>query len=420
MGFAIIHEGIFAMIIERFRQLPFLAILFSALVIGGCGQPADTGKPREAPRVTVAHPTIRSLVDEDDYNGWLEAYRTVEVRSRVRGHIQKVHFKDGDIVKKGQPLFDLDPAPFEAQVKQSEAEMKSFEAQKAAAEKDVARYRALVPSGAASKQQLEKAEADVGSYDAQIAAKRAEVERYQLDLKYARITADLDGRISKAAMTEGNLVNAGGSDPLLTTIVSIDPIYVDFNIDERAMQHYQQLNAARRGDDKKQTLREQHVPFFFGLDTETGFPHEGKLVFADNKYRSGTGTILVRGEAPNKDGQLIAGSRVRVRIPVSDYYDAVVVPDSAVLADQDHRYLLVLGKDNVVVRRDITPGRLLDDGMRVVLPASNEKKENTKQWLAQWKDTWIITVGLQRARIGYPVTPLNAKGEAIGAATAAK
>ena len=116
------------------------------------------------------------------------------------------------------------------------------------------------------------------------------------------------------------------------------------------------------------------MPFSFGLDTEKGFPHEGHLVFADNKYTEGTGTILVRGVAENPDGRLIPGSRVRVRVPVSDKYEAAVVPDTAVLSDQDRKYLLVLGKDNVVLRRDITPGRLLDDGMRVILPAPGEEK----------------------------------------------
>jgi multidrug efflux pump subunit AcrA (membrane-fusion protein) len=181
------------------RSLLPLSVL-AAFAFVGCSNKVGPEKQKEAPRVTVAHPVIRSLVDEDDYNGWLEAFKTVEVRARVRGHIKKVYFNDGDLVKKGQPLFDIDPAPFQAQVKQAEAEMKAFDAQKVAAEKDVARYRAMLPSGAASKQQLEKAEADVGSYDAQIAAKKAEVERFELDLKYAKITADLTGRISKAAL----------------------------------------------------------------------------------------------------------------------------------------------------------------------------------------------------------------------------
>ena len=160
----------------------------------------------------------------------------------------------------------------------------------------------------------------------------------------------------------------------MTTIVAIDPIYVDFNVDERAMQHYQEIGAGRQGKDKQQSLREQKMPFHFGLDTEKGFPHEGHLVFADNKYTEGTGTILVRGVAENPDGRLIPGSRVRVRVPVSDKYEATLVPDTAVNTDQDQKYLLVVGEDNVVKRQNVRLGRLLDDGMRVILEPEAEGK----------------------------------------------
>jgi multidrug efflux pump subunit AcrA (membrane-fusion protein) len=201
---------------------------------------------------------------------------------------------------------------------------------------------------------------------------------------------------------------------VLTTIVAVDPIYVDFNDDERAMQRYQEIAASRPGKDQRQSLREQKMPLSFGLDTEKGFPHQGYLVFADNKYVEGTGTIMVRGAAPNPEGRLIPGSRVRVRVPVSDKYEAALVPDSAVLSDQDRKYLLVLGKDNVVLRRDVTPGRLLDDGMRVILPAPGEEKAaGSKDWVKNWEGVWLITLGLQRARIDYPVQPLEANGQPV-------
>jgi len=402
------------------RSSDFLLVL-AALTLAGCGRTTGSDKSKEAPRVTVAHPVVRELQDEDDYNGWLTAFKTVEVRARVRGHIKKVHFNDGEIVKEGQPLFDLDPAPFDANIKQAEAQAKALDAQKAAALKDVARYAALIQSGGATKQQLDKAQADADSYDAQIAAKQAEVERLQLDLKYAKITAELAGKISKAALTEGNLVNAGGSDPLLTTIVASDPIYVDFNVDERAIQRYQEIGAARAGTGQRPSLRDQKIAFSFGLDTEKGLPHQGHLVFADNKYTEGTGTILVRGVAKNPDGRLVPGSRVRVRIPVSDKYEAAVVPDAAMLSDQDRRYLLVLGKDTTVLRRDITPGRLLDDGTRVILPAPGEELAAGRQeWTENWGREWVVTLGLQRARVGNPVQPLDASGQPVDTSGAAR
>ena len=166
------------------------------------------------------------------------------------------------------------------------------------------RYTELLKSGGASRQQLEKAQADAQAYDAQIAAKMEEVKRFELDLEYAKITAALAGKIGKANLVEGDLVNAGGTDPLLTTIVAVDPIYVDFNVDERAIQRYQEISARPAGQGQEQPLREQKITFSFGLDTEKGFPHEGNLVFADNKYAEGTGTILVRGVAENTDGLL--------------------------------------------------------------------------------------------------------------------
>ena len=205
---------------------------------------------------------------------------------------------------------------------------------------------------------------------------------------------DLPGEISRAMLTEGNLVNAGGSDPLLTTIVSIDPIYVDFNVDERAMQHYQEIGAGRQSKDKQQLAprAKDSVPLRPGHGE--GFPHEGRLVFADNKYAEGTGTILVRGVANNPDGRLIPGSRVRVRVPVSDKYAATLVPDTAVNTDQDQKYLLIVGEDNIVKRQNVRLGRLLDDGMRVILEPELKANE------------WIIVEGMELARLNYPVEPV--------------
>ena len=268
-------------------SLSFVCVL-AAFAVAGCGHDAGSTKPKEAPWVTVAHPVARDLMDEDDYNGWLTAHDTLEVRLRVRGHIQAIHFKDGDIVRKGQLLFELDPRPFQVEIDQALANAKALEAQKVAVEKDVVRYTELLKSGGASRQQLEKAQADAQAYDAQIAAKMEEVKRFELDLQYSKITADLGGKISKANLSEGNLVNAGGSDPLLTTIVSIDPIYVDFNVDERAMQHYQEIERRPAGQGQATIPpRSRRCHSTFGLDTEKGFPHEGHLVFADNKYRGG-------------------------------------------------------------------------------------------------------------------------------------
>lgn len=374
--------------------------LILGLAVAGCGRSPASTEPPPPPKVDVGHPVTRELTDEDDYNGWLQASAVVEVRARVRGHIQKIHFQDGDLVKAEQPLFELDPRPFQVQIDQAIARSKALEAQKVAAVKELARYTELVKSGSVSKSELEKVQADAESYDAQIAAKQEEVKQYQLDLEFSRITAAIAGRISRAELTEGNLVNAGGSDPLLTTIVAFDPIYVYFSVDERSLQRYMKARRTPEGQAPTTALRELKMPFRFGLDSDEGYPHSGLIDFADNRVDPDTGTIEMRGVVDNKQGLFVPGSRVRVRVPVSEPYSVVVVPDTAILSDQDKRYVLVVDDKNVVSRRDVMPGKLLDDGTRVVLPDASGKA-------AAAPEEWIIVDGLQRARINYPVEPVK-------------
>ncbi|MBL8849734.1 MAG: hypothetical protein JNG89_08620, partial [Planctomycetaceae bacterium] len=196
-----------------------------------------------------------------------------------------------------------------------------------------------------------------------------------------------------------------GSDPLLTTIVAVDPIRVYFAVDERALLEYRQKR--RPGSENAaegNPLKESQVPFEFRLETDDTFVNKGVLDFADNRIDPQTGTIEVRGESANADGMFLPGARVRVRVPVSDAYNAMLVPDSAILSDQDKKYLLCLNAENVVVRRDVKLGRLLDDGMRVILPGA-EPEQNIAL------TDWLIVNGLQRARINYPVQPMDANGE---------
>lgn len=389
----------------EWRSVRLLLLVVGGLA-AGCKQPIEAPK-KSVPRVTVGHPIARELTDEVEFGGWVAPVATLEVRARVRGHIDKVHFKDGDMVTKGQVLFSLDPRPFQAQIDQSKAQIQAFAAQKLAAEKDVARYTALVQSGGATKQQLEKSEADVKVYDAQIAAQTEVMREQQLNLEFAEVTSTIDGRIGRAMMTEGNLVNAGGSDQLLATVVTVDPVYVYFNVDERTLQRWQKLRAAsgETEADSPKTLRERKLPFRFALDADEDFPNEGLLDFADNQFDATTGTIQVRGRVTNPDGKFVSGQRAKVRVALGKPYQALVVPETAVLSDQEKRYLLVLGPDNVVIRRDVTPGRLLDDGMRVVRSATDE---------ALGTNDWIITQGLQRARLNDPVEPIDADGKPAG------
>jgi multidrug efflux pump subunit AcrA (membrane-fusion protein) len=179
-------------------------------------------------------------------------------------------------------------------------------------------------------------------------------------------------------------------------------MYVEFAVDERSLQRYMKDRQPASPDEPRVPLREQKIPFRFALDSDTGFPNEGIIDFADNQVDTETGTIPLRGVADNKQGLLVSGSRVRVRLPVSEPYSAVLVPDTAILSDQEKRYVLVVNDKNVVSRRDVTLGRLLDDGMRVILP--EQEKSGAA---AVSPEEWIIVQGLQRARINYPVDPVK-------------
>lgn len=379
------------------RLLVTLVGLLALVGAGGC----DTSAPvtqQPPPKVSVEHPQTRALVDYDDYNGWMEAPEVVEVRARVRGHIQKVYFTDGQLVKEGDLLFELDPRPFQQEIDRSVENVGIYEAQLKYALVEEKRMHQMQTQAVASGIEVESAEAKARSLEAQVEAQKKEVERDRLELEYARIDAPIAGRIGRALMTEGNLVNAGGSDPLLTTITAVNPMYIYFNVDERALQRY----AKTRPESAKPRdgmLKDLKIKVQFGLETDEGYPHEAILDFADNVVNRQTGTILARAEANNDKGLLVPGSRVRIRLPIGDAAEVLLIPDTAILTDQDRKYVLVVDDRNVVQRLDVNPGRLLDDGMRVILPSSKGQTISANDW--------IVVLGLQMARINYPVEPVR-------------
>lgn len=371
----------------------------------GCA-PEPTAVETPPPKVTVARPEVRELTDYDEYNGWTAPSQVVEVRSRVRGHIVKVDFTDGEIVEAGKLLFELDPQPFEAEIGRAESQVEIARAQLEQAIKEEARQQRLFEQQAGTAQEYELSVARRKTWEAQVSSALDEVKRRQLDAEYARITAPIGGKISRALLTVGNLVNAGGGDPLLTTVVALDPIHVYFNVDERSLLRYRQR---RNNSDAGQLkpLKQSEIPFEFGLETDSGFPHQGVLDFADNRIDPATGTIEVRGRAENADGRFIPGGRVRVRVAVSQPYQGILVPDVAILTDQNRKYLLCLNDQNIVLRRDVKPGRLLPDGMRVILPAGDGAQELRPE-------ERVIVLGLQRARLNYPVEPVDEQGNVAG------
>jgi multidrug efflux system membrane fusion protein len=386
----------------RYQLKLSIAVLFlAALVVNtGCSSkpPAPTA---EAPKITVQHPESRKLTDVDTYNGWLDANETQEVRARVRGEIIEVKFKDGDIVAEGQPLFQLDPRPFQYDRDRIEDRIKVYQAQQVAAEKELARLEELEKKGGATKRQIEKADADVKSLAAQISGTENERNSADLNLKFCEIKAAIGGKIGKAMLTKGNMVNAGGSDPLLATIVTISPVRVYFNVDERSLRRYAR-NIMVEGKNLTEllaNLRDVNATLSFALDGEMDFSHEAKLNFADYRIDPATGTLQVYGLLDNKDGKFLAGARVRIRLPISKDYPALVVPETAILADQDKRYVLIADDENIVRRRNVSLGKLTDDAKRAIEPA-DKLPDGEKP--ANWR---VLVDNLQRARLNYPIDP---------------
>jgi RND family efflux transporter MFP subunit len=234
----------------------------------GCTKAAPRPQP-EPPKVTVAHPVVREVTDYRDYNGTAAASATVEIRSRVRGYIDKVHFVDGQQVKAGDPLFDLDPRPFQLEIDAAKQQMALDQAQHEASRLDEQRQKDLMANKAGTRADLEKATATLKSWDAKIEIAKELIRSKELDMEYSKIAAPIGGQVSRALLTKGNLVNAGGSDPLMTTLVSIDPIYVYFNVDERTLLQYRENRKAKEASGNLPPVNEAKIPFEFGLETDS-------------------------------------------------------------------------------------------------------------------------------------------------------
>jgi RND family efflux transporter MFP subunit len=393
------------------QYLVAAALAWLATHATGCAEAPQPPKP-EPPKVTVRKPELREVVDYKDYNGTTAASAKVEIRARVRGHIDSVNFQDGQLVKEGDLLFQLDQRPFQLELEAANEQLALDEAQLEAAAQDEIRQKELWEKQAAKKSDLDKAIATRKSWDARIEIAKQTISGKELDITYTQIAAPISGQISRALLTKGNLVNAGGTDPLLTTIVAVDPIYVYFNVDERSLLEYRENHSpARKGDDGSlPPVNQLKIPFSFGLETEKGFPNEGMLDFAENTIETTTGTIQMRGTAANPDRRYVPGSRVRVRVAVSEPRQAMVIPDEAILSDQDKKYVLALNQEDVVIRRDVSLGKLLDDGMRVVTAAGASAEALTPA-------DRVVVIGLQRARINYPVQPMDENGNALAQAS---
>jgi RND family efflux transporter MFP subunit len=376
---------------NRKHQFALAALAMFGLMLSGCE--ADTSLVKsEPPVVTVATPIEKQITDYDQYTGRLEAAETVEVRARVRGELTGIHFTDGQIVKAGTVLFDIDPRTYKAVLDAAHARKANAEASVKLANAEYDRNYTLFQQNAASAKDVEYWVAKKGEALAQVSLSVADIDRAKLDVEFCTIKAPITGKISRALVTKGNLINSGGGDTLLTTIVSVDPIYVYFDVDERSLQLYRERRAKEVGESEASKV--PSIPVFLGLITDGDrFPREGIIDFAENKLNPNTGTIRVRGRFENKDGRLTPGQFARVRLPVGEKYTGLLVTDQAIGIDQGQKYVLVVNSENKVEYRAVTPGKL-EGGLRIFPPGAGIKSGDR-----------IIVNGVQRVRPGVTASP---------------
>jgi RND family efflux transporter MFP subunit len=356
----------------------------------GCSPPAPAVTETPPPPVSVSQPVSREVTDYDDYEGRIAAVETVEVRARVRGYIVKVNFKDGDFVKKGDMLFEIDPRPYKASLDAADAQKAGADAALDLAKKEYDRALTLLRSRATSREEVDVWTGKQGVAKADQLKAQASREQAQLDLDFTKIVAPIAGKTSRAQVTQGNLVNATG-ETLLTTITSVDPMYVYFDVDERSLARYRRYYKKDIKSDKEPSVKELKIPIQVGVEGEEGFPQKGVIDFTDNKVNPSTGTIQVRGVLPNEHRLLDAGMRARVRVPVSDAHKAILVTERAIGTDQGLRFVYVVNDKNVVERRDVTLDRRAD-GLQAV-------SEGIKP------DDLVVVNGIQRVRDGATVDP---------------
>jgi multidrug efflux system membrane fusion protein len=362
---------------------PLPLALAAALLLSACGQAPDAKQSMPAAKVSVAEVIEQPINEWDEFTGRLEAPESVDVRPRVSGFIDRVAFDEGSLVKKGDLLFQIDPRPFEAEVKRLEAQLQQARASQTRTLSEARRGERLRKSNAISAELADARASAAQEAQAAVAGIQAELDNARLNLSFTRVTAPIDGRVSRAEITEGNLVNAGQS--LLTTLVSTDKVYAYFDADERVFLKYVELARQAGGQTRDAS------PVYLGLSSEDGHPHLGELDFLDNQVNPQTGTIRGRAVFDNADGRFTPGLYARLKLVGSSQYAAALIKDEAVGTDLGKKFVLVLDKDNAVQYRAVELGPKLE-GLRIV-----------RQGLS--KGEKIVVNGLQRAFPGSTVDP---------------
>jgi multidrug efflux system membrane fusion protein len=391
------------------RQRRNAGILLAALAITGIsatafgvsGPDAASGTPAEPPATPVSVATVvqSEVAAWDEFSGRLEAVERVDIRSRVAGTVQSVHFREGALVKKGELLLTIDPAPYAADVQRADAQVGAAQARVAQAQGEQERSQRLWSEQAISKREFDERTNGQREADANLRAAQAALQTAQLSMGYTQVRAPVAGRVGKLEVTVGNLVAAGPGAPVLTTLVSVSPIYASFDADEQVVA--KALKDVSSGGDRKL----ERIPVQMGTAASSDTPFEGKLQLVDNQVDAKSGTVRARAVFDNKDGQLMPGQFARIRMGQATQATALLVNERAVGTDQNKKFVLVVGEGNKAEYREVTLGASVN-GLRVVKNglAPNER---------------IVVNGLQRVRPGALVAPqaveMSAKAELLNA-----
>ncbi|RTL73085.1 MAG: efflux RND transporter periplasmic adaptor subunit [Hyphomicrobiales bacterium] len=377
---------------------PSFLLLATALGIAALGAGCNDQSPAQAqakapaalPSVSVSQPAGREVIDWDEYTARFDAVEYVEIRARVSGYLTEVAFKDGQEVKKGDKLFIVDPRPFERALEQAEAELFAARTKVDNANLDVDRGKPLVETRVISAKTFDDRMNLLREAQASVRVAEAKVKSAELDLSFTTITSPITGRISRTLVTAGNWISAGSvsGTTLLTTIVSENPIYLYFDVSENNYLKYKRLTEQGING----SAAELGASVEIALPDDKGFPYKAQLNFLDNRLDQGTGTLRARALVKNDNRLFSPGMFARVRIAGSPAYSALLLPESAIGTDQISKYVLVVGEDGSVVRRNVTLGPFIDGRMRVI-----------REGVAA--TDWVVTNGLQRARPGSKVEP---------------
>lgn len=363
-----------------------VAAVLGAAAVGTYGLVSNAGasqQPAAAPAATpvdVAPVLAKNVAEWDEFSGRIEAVERVEVRPLVSGTVTAVHFKDGSIVKKGDPLFTIDPRPYAAEVARTQAALTAAKSRVAYTTSELERAQKLVADNAIARREFEEKENAAREAQANLQGAAAALEAAKLNLEYTHIVAPVSGRVSRAEITVGNVVSAGGAAPVLTTLVSVSPMYVAFDADEQSYLRY-----------SAQAAKGTKTPVYIGLANEDGYTREGFIQSVDNRLDVRSGTIRVRATLDNADGRLTPGLYARVRMSTGAPHDAILISDKAIGTDQDKKFVLVLDAANKTSYRAVTLGASVD-GLRVVKSGLKAGER-------------IVVNGIQRVRPGDAVAP---------------